>query len=245
MSDEPETPETPAVPETPAPAEPAPAEAPAPAPAEPAPAKAPAERKEPSRTGLFDKVALAPFYLFALVVGWGVASFFAGNGFACPSWLRCLSLWVFALGVVWTVAFRARVAKPVGYVAGFVLLFLLVAIFMPHGTFEERTARQKLDAAVADWRAQGYDLSVASLAMEKQDDGSYAGRAMLRSGRQTFEFDLTAGGAETADGYAVKVGDLDPATNDRLAAILRLADRLPPPPAEEEPAEPAAEPAAE
>ena len=246
MSDEPETPETPAVPETPAPAEPAPAETPAPAPAEPAPAPAPAaEEKKPSRTGFFDKVALAPFYLFALVVGWGVASFFAGNGFACPSWLRCLSLWVFALGIVWTVAFRARVAKPVGYVAGFVLLFLLVAIFMPHGTFEERTARQKLDAAVADWRAQGYDLSVASLAMEEQDDGSYAGRAMLRSGRQTFEFDLTAGGAETADGYAVKVGDLDPATNDRLAAILRLADRLPPPPAEEEPAEPAAEPAAE
>ena len=152
---------------------------------------------------------------------------------------------MFAFGIVWTVAFRARVAKPVGYVAGFVLLFLLVAIFMPHGTFEERTARQKLDAAVADWRAQGYDLSVASLAMEKQDDGSYAGRAMLRSGRQTFEFNLTAGGSETTDGYAVKVGDLDPATNDRLAAILRLADRLPPPPAEEEPAEPAAEPAAE
>lgn len=239
MSDEPETPETPAVPETPAPAEPAPAETPAPAPAE-----APAEEKKPCRTGFFDKVALAPFYLFALVVGWGVASFFAGNGFACPSWLRCLSLWVFVLGIVWTVAFRARVAKPVGYVAGFVLLFLLVAIFMPHGTFEERTARQKLDAAVAEWRAQGYDLSVASLAMEEQDDGSYAGRAMLRSGRQTFEFDLTAGGAETADGYAVKVGDLDPATNDRLAAILRLADRLPPPPAEEAPAEEPA-PAAE
>lgn len=234
MSDEPETPETPAVPETPAPA-----------PAAPAPAEAPAEEKKTCRTGFFDKVALAPFYLFALVVGWGVASFFAGNGFACPSWLRCLSLWVFALGIVWTVAFRARVAKPVGYVAGFVLLFLLVAIFMPHGTFEERTARQKLDAAVAEWRAQGYDLSVASLAMEEQDDGSYAGRAMLRSGRQTFEFDLTAGGAETADGYAVKVGDLDPATNDRLAAILRLADRLPPPPAEEEPTEPAADAAAE
>lgn len=242
MSDNTETTETPAVPEPPAaPAAPAPTSAPAPVPA-PAPAK---EAKEHARTGFFDKVALAPFYLFALVLGWGVASSFAGNGFACPSWLRCLALWVFVLGAVWTVAFRARVAKPVGYVAGFAALFLLVAIFMPHGTFEERTARQKLDAAVAEWRAQGYDLSVASLAMQEQDDGTYAGRALLRSGRQTFEFDLAAGGAETADGYAVKVGDLDPATNDRLAAILRLADRLPPPPAEEEPAEPAAEPAAE
>ena len=244
MSDEPETPETPAVPETPAadaPAAPVPA---AEAPSEPAPAEAPAEKKDHSRTGFFDKVALAPFYLFALVIGWGVASSFAGNGFACPSWLRCLALWVFFRGAVWTVAFRARDAKPAGYVAGFVALFLLVAIFMPHGTFEERTARQKLDAAVAEWRAQGYDLSVASLAMEEQDDGSYAGRAMLRSGRQTFEFGLTAGGAETADGYAVRVGDLDPATNARLAAILQLAERLPPPPAEEAPAAESA-PAAE
>lgn len=223
------------VPETPAAATPA-AEAPAPA-AEPAPAPAPAKAKDRTRTGFFDKVALAPFYLLALVLGWGVASLFAGEGFACPSWLRALSLWIFFFGAVWSVAFRARVARPAGYVAGCVVLFLLVALFMPHGTSEERTARQKLDAMVAEWRAEGYDVSVASLSMERQDDGAYLGTAMLRSGRQTFEFDLSARGAETADGYAITVEGLKPGENPRLAAIRELAGRLPPPPAEDAPAE--------
>ena len=238
--------ETPAVPETQAPAE-APAEpAPAPEAPAPAPAPAPAAKKEHSRTGFFDKVALAPFYLLALVLGWGVASLFAGDGFACPSWLRCLSLWVFVLGAVWSIVFRDRVAKPAGYVAGCVALFLLVAIFMPHGTTEERTAARMLDAMVADWRAEGYDVSVASLSMDEQDDGSFLGAAMLRSGRQTFEFELSARGVETADGYAIKVEGLKPEENPRLAHIRELAERLPPPdeapaeePAEEKPAEPA------
>ncbi|MBQ3810624.1 MAG: hypothetical protein II839_07375 [Kiritimatiellae bacterium] len=226
-----------AVPETQAPAEPAPVpETPAPAP-EPAPAPAPEEKKR-ARTGLFDKVALAPFYLFALVVGWGVASLFAGDGFACPSWLRCLALWVFFLGAVWSVVFRDRVARPAGYVAGCVGLFLVVALFMPHGTTEERTARRMLDATVAEWRAEGYDVSVASFSTERQDDGSYLGTALLRSGDQVLQFDLTAR-VETANGYAIKVEGLKPEENPRLAHIRELADRLPPPDAEEE--KPAAE----
>ena len=232
--------ETPAVPETQAPAE-APAEsAPetsAPAEPAPAPAPAPAPKKESARTGFFDKVALAPFYLFALVVGWGVASLFSGDGFACPSWLRCLALWVFFLGAVWSVVFRDRVAKPAGYVAGCVGLFLLVAIFMPHGTTEERTARRMLDAMVSEWRADGYDVSVASFSTDRQDDGSFLGAAMLSSGRQTFEFELTARGVETADGYAIKVEGLKPEENPRLAHIRELAVRLPPPDAEVPPPE--------
>lgn len=229
-----------AVPETQAPAEPAPVpETPAPA----APAPEP-EKKPCARTGFFDKVALAPFYLFALVLGWGVASLFAGNGFACPSWLRCLALWVFFLGAVWSVVFRARVAKPAGYVAGCVALFFLVALFMPHGTAEERTARRTLAAMVSEWRAEGYDVSVACLALDEQDDGSYLGTALLRSGRQAFELDLKVYGADTDDGYAIKVEGLKPEENPRLAHIRELAGRLPPPEAEPEPEEaPAAEPA--
>ena len=229
--------ETPAVPETQAPAD-APAEhASVPETPAPAPEPAPAPDKKSSRTGFFDKVALAPFYLFALVVGWGVASLFSGDGFACPSWLRCLALWVFVFGAVWSVAFRDRVARPAGYVAGCVGLFLLVAIFMPHGTAEERTARRMLDATVAEWRAEGYDVSVASFSTERQDDGSYLGTALLRSGEQVLRFDLTARGAETADGYAIKVEGLKPAENPRLAHVRELADRLPPPDAKDPPPE--------
>ena len=215
----------------------APAPAETPAPAAPETPAAPAPEKDRCRNGFFDKVALAPFYLFALVIGWALASWlFAGDGFACPSWLRCLALWVFVLGTVWTVAFRGRVAKPAGYVAGFVVLFLFTAIFMPHGSLEERVARKALDATVAEWRAEGYDVSVESLAMDEGDDGVWLGTALLRSGRQTFQVDLTAAGAETADGYAIKVEGLKAEENPRLAAIRELADRLPPPPPEEEPA---------
>ncbi len=129
--------------------------------------------------------------------------------------------------------------------AGFVVLFLFTAIFMPHGSLEERVAGKALDAMVAEWRAEGYDVSVESLVMDEQDDGSYLGTAMLRSGRQTFQVDLTAAGAETADGYAIKVEGLKAEENSRLAAIRELADRLPPPdapalPPEEEPAPDAA-----
>lgn len=233
---------TPAPEKNETPVAPAPAPAPEPAPVPETPAPAPAEpKKDRCRTGFFDKVALAPFYLFALLLGWALASWiFAGDGFACPSWLRCLSLWAFFLGAVWTVAFRDRVARPAGYVAGFVVLFLFTAVFMPHGSLEERVARKALDAMVADWRAEGYDVSVESLAMEEGEDGAYLGTAMLRSGRQTFQVDLTAAGAETADGYSIRVEGLKAEENPRLAAIRELADRLPPPPApvppEDEPA---------
>ena len=251
MADEPETtpvPETP-VPETPAPAEPAPAE-PAPeaaAPAEPAacacgcgcadgksgPCDCDAQKAAPS--GFFDKVALAPFYLLALVVGWGVASLFSGNGFACPSWLRCLALWIFFLGAVWSVVFRARVARPAGYAVGCAALFVLVALFLPHGSLEERVASKALDAMVAENRAAGYDLSVASLSTEERDDGSYFGVALLRSGRQAFQIDFTVAKVQTPDSYTIKIVGLKAEENPRLAAIRELADRLPPPEAEEPP----------
>lgn len=234
MADEPET--TP-VPETTAPAEPATAEPAAPAPAAPAPTPGDgtAADKKPAPSGFFDKVALAPFYLLALVVGWGVASTFSGTGFACPSWLRCLALWIFFLGAVWSVVFRARVARPAGYAVGCAVLFVLVALFLPHGSLEDRTARKKLDAMVAEWRAEGYDVRVESLALEEEDDGTLAGTALLRSGRQLFEFDVAAGGVETAEGYTIKVDGLKAAENPRLAAIRVLADRLPPPEAEDPP----------
>lgn len=242
MSDEPETtpvPETP-VPENvapapaPAPEAPAPAaSAPAPAPEAPAaPAAAPEGKAAPS--GFFDKVALAPFYLLALVVGWGVASLFSGNGFATPSWLRCLALWIFFLGAVWSVVFRARVARPAGYAVGCAVLFVLAALFLPHGSLEDRTARKKLDAMVAEWRAEGYDVRLESLALEEADDGTLAGTALLRSGRQLFEFDLAAGGSETERGFEIVVTGLDDGTNPRLAAIRTLAGRLPPPAEEAE-----------
>ena len=232
MSDESETPP---VPETPvsdlsASATPAPAPA-APAPSGPAPAAREGDvaTSKAAPSGFFDKVALAPFYLLALVLGWGVASMLSGNGFATPSWLRCLALWVFFLGAVWSVVFRARVARPAGYAIGCAVLFVLSALFLPHGSLEERTARKKLDAMVADWRAAGYDVRVESLALEEQEDRSLAGTALLRSGRQLFEFDIAAAGAETASGFAIVVSGLDEAENDRLAAIRVLANRLPPP----------------
>ena len=121
----------------------------------------------------------------------------------------------------------------------------------PFGEYQGANRVQVCDHAafeqvVADWRAEGYDVSVASLSMDEQDDGSFLGAAMLRSGRQTIEFELSARGVETADGYAIKVEGLKPEENPRLAHIRELAERLPPPdeapaeePAEEKPAEPA------